>query len=373
MNSLKTFIFPDTDPFRETRYPLLLLCAPLVYLQPVEANPDRPGDANEPDLFTERGLCQAHTPAPLGADRDRFQRLINDIRERRDDYAAQLSALTVASLSAPPAERSEEARHQIVSSLLGQHGLADDIAAKTATLERWQARLVLAIAEMLEKEEEALRADLELLSEREMDMLRSLQGEDGPEEDNPLAELEKIRTRLATPRPGSFTARFKAWLKLMRAAEPPQTELWLASSMDAADQVFEALDEDRSPGAVPVLTLSLPQAIAASPRYVIEQIEQFHHQAAEVLAAIATDLASIRERDYPAVAQPEDLLPTTGGSVERWSALLDQHFPASSHGRSSLTFYLLPGHSIPSLLSLAGASPDEERHPHHGLLAVLHD
>ncbi|MEE4314815.1 MAG: hypothetical protein V2J11_09940, partial [Desulfofustis sp.] len=81
---------------------------------------------------------------------------------------------------------------------------------------------------------------------------------------------------------------------------------------------------------------------------------------------------SIRERDYPAVARPEDLLPTADVSTERWSALLDQHFPASSHGRSSLTFYLLPGHSIPTLLSLTDASPDESR-PRHGLLAVLHD
>jgi len=372
MNSLKTFIFPDTDIFRETRYPLLLLCAPLVYLQPVEADPDRSDVADEPDLFTERGLCQAHSPAPLGVDRERFQRLIKDIRERRDDYAAQLSALTVAALSAPPTERNEESRHQIVSSLLSRHRVADGKTAETAELERWQARLVLTIGEMLEKEEEALRADLELLNQLELDMLRSLQGEDGPEEDNPVAELEKIRTRLATPRHGALIARFKAWLKLMRAAETPQTDLWLASSRDAADHVFEALDRDGSVGPVPVLTVELPKWIAASPRYVIEQIEQFHHQAAEVLTAITADLASIRERDYPAVARPEDLLPTASGTIERWSSLLDQHFPASSHGRSSLTLYLLPGRTVPELLSLATASPDEHS-PRHGLLAVLHD
>jgi hypothetical protein len=371
MNSLKTFIFPDTDPFRETRYPLLLLCAPLLYLQPVEADPDRSDDSDEPDLFMERGLCQAHTPAPLGPDRERFQRLIKDIRERRDDYAAQLSALTVASLSAPPTERSEESRHQIVSALLNRHGVADDKTAQAGELERWQARLVLIIAEMLAEEEDTLRTDLELLSERELDMLRSLQGEDSLEEDNPLAELERIKSRLATPRPGAFKVRFKAWLKLMRATEAPQADLWLASSMDAADQVFEVLDRDRQATAVPILTVPLPQSIAASPRYVVEQIEEFHRQAAEVLAAIAADLKSIRERDYPAIAQPEDLLPSANNSTDRWSTLLDQHFPASSHGRSSLTFYLLPGRTVPELLSLGSASADKGR-PLHGLLAVLH-
>lgn len=371
MNSLKTFIFPDTDLFRETRYPLMLLCSPLVYLQPIETNPNRSGVADEPDLFMERGLCQAHSPAPLGADRERFQRLIRDIKERRDDYAAQLSALTISALSAPPTERGEESRHQIVSSLLSRHGVADK-SAENAELERWQARLVLTIAEMLEQEEEALRADLELLNERELDMLRSLQGEDGSEEDNPLAELEKIKTRLAAPRPGAMKARFKAWLTLMRAAETPRVDLWLASSPDAADQVLEAPDGDRSIDPVPVLTVELPQSIAASPRYVVDQIERFHRQTAEVLAALAADLASIRERDYPAEARPEDLLPTASDSIDRWTTMLDQHFPASSHGRSSLTFYLLPGRPVPDVLSLTSAPPDGQT-PRHGLLAVLHD
>ncbi|MBE0582395.1 MAG: hypothetical protein IH612_01390, partial [Desulfofustis sp.] len=91
----------------------------------------------------------------------------------------------------------------------------------------------------------------------------------------------------------------------------------------------------------------------------------------EVLAAIAADLKSIRERDYPAIAQPEDLLPSATISTDRWSTLLDQHFPATSHGRSSLTFYLLPGRTVPELLSLGTASAEEGRQ-RHGLLAVMH-
>ncbi|BDD86780.1 hypothetical protein [Desulfofustis limnaeus] len=363
----KTFLFPDTDICRETRYPLLLVGAPLFYLQPVEPDPQRTAPS-EPDLFMERGLCQAHTPAPLGADRGRFQRLIEDIRSRRDDYAAQLSALTMASLSAHKSEHIGEAGHQIVSSLLQQHRVVEPGDQQTIALELWQARLVLCIAELLEKEEEALRNELELLTDQELEMLRSLQGEDGLEEEGPLAELTALRTRLSVPRTGDFRVRFKAWQRLMRAGALPPVDLWLASSREAADQVFEPF-ADRHPGvALPLLSLPLPREIAASPSYLVDQVARFREQADPVLAAMCAELERFRTGDYPQQAAIDDLLPGRNLPSDEWQTLVDRHFPASSHGRSALVFYLLPGQAVPALLHIA---PPVDADRRHGLLAVL--
>ena len=97
-----SLIFPDTDIFSYKHFPYLLFGAPLRFLELVEHDPN--DQRNDRDIFIDSGLCQPHAPSPLGEDRSRFLRLISDIKERKDDYAAQLSALTVAAMSSPKAE-----------------------------------------------------------------------------------------------------------------------------------------------------------------------------------------------------------------------------------------------------------------------------
>ena len=157
----------------------------------------------------------------------------------------------------------------------------------------------------------------------------------------------------------------------MRAKPLPSVDLWLASSRDAADQVFEALAE-RHPGAArPVLSLPIPQSIAASPSYLADQIVRFREQADPVLSGFMTQLERIRGADYPQSVEAGDLLPDDNRLSEAWEAVVDQHFPASTHGRSAMVFYLLPEHGVPSLLRIEPtADADHERR--HGLLAVLH-
>ena len=84
MNDFKTLLFPDTDLSKDRLYPLFLFFAPIHYLKPIESSP---GDEekSECDIFMDKQLCQAHTPAPLGKNRERFLRLANDIAERQDD------------------------------------------------------------------------------------------------------------------------------------------------------------------------------------------------------------------------------------------------------------------------------------------------
>jgi len=368
MNSLNCLIFPDTDIFKEKLYPLFLFSTPLHYLQPVESPADR--EPGETDLFMESGLCQAYTPAPLGKNRERFMHLVNDIKHRKDDYAAQLSALTVAGLSRLKSEKKDESRSQIVSTLLKNHDVrTDKISGRE--IELWQARLVLAIAEILEREEDELRQDLFFLDDKELALFRELQGEANPDEESMVAELEKIRANLQSPRPGEIKTRFQAWLKLMGSAPFPSVDLWIASSQDGGDEIFNRYEKMDRGVATPILRLALPGRIEVSPTHMINQIEQFHKAAAEVHASIIQDLEELRHKEISIPTPVESLLPGQNDYVEQWDNLVDEHFPALSHSTAFLTFYLLPGCSITGLLGMTRGKGDDD-HARNGLVAIIH-
>ena len=168
MNTLDTLYFPGTVLLSGSQYPLFLLFPQVHILQPVEAGEHDGATAEQPDIFIKNGFCQAHTPCPLGDSRERFLHLIDDIRDRKDDYAAQLSSLTMAAMSVPR-QQGDDTTQGIISSLLGTKA-AEDEQAKQETIELalWQARLVLKIAEILDREEEEIAEQLSLLDDREI-------------------------------------------------------------------------------------------------------------------------------------------------------------------------------------------------------------
>lgn len=352
MISLETLLFPDTDIFRDKLYPLLLFCKPMHYLQPVEVDENNIME-NENDIFMDHGLCQGHTPAPLGNDQQRFLQLVTDIKTRKDDYAAQLSALTMAAMSAPKSEKKGESGHDIVSSLLKGHNLSP--ALHTTDTDLWQARLVLAIAEILDREEEELYDELQLLDTREIDMLRTLQGGDVSQEEEPLAELDRIREHLTKPRAKEVKKRFAAWLRLIRVEPLAEKFLWVASSDDAADQVIHEYEKRSDMVITPLLKLPLPGKIMVSVHHLVDQLENFHHAAADIHNNIKNDLARLSKLADFTSGDLQTLLPHGTDWVEQWERLLEDHFPQSSHGRSFLTLYLLPNTSLADLFSLAGA------------------
>jgi len=352
MISLETLLFPDTDIFRDRLYPLLLFCKPMHYLQLIEADEDHIIE-NENDIFMDRGLCQGHIPAPLGKDKQRFMQLVTDIKTRKDDYAAQLSSLTMAAMSAPKSEKKGESGHDIISSLLKSHYFSPSLRATDTEL--WQARLVLAIAEILDREEEELYDELQLLDSRELDMLRTLQGGEMSEDENHFAEINRIREHLTKPRAKEVKKRFDAWLRLLREQFFPEMLLWVASSDDAADQVINEYEKRTDTLITPLLKLPLPDKIMVSVPHLIDQLEQFHQSAGDIHDGITNDLARLSKLADFTSGDLGTLLPHGTDWVEQWERLLEDHFPQSSHGRSFLTLYLLPNTSLADLFSLDGA------------------
>lgn len=333
MTKLAPVYFLDTAIFSETQYPLFLLLDSLHLLNPVE-----PEESSEDyDIFVQQGLCQVHTPNPLGADRDRFVHLLKDIRHRKDDYASQLSSLTLAGMSAKD-KSDNESRTAILSTLLGGKTLADDSgepAEKVADL--WQARLLLALGEVYDIEEEDLASHLNFWDKQELDLFAKLQGEGLLDADNPISELMELQKKKIAPNPTMMKNRCKSWFTLAKNGDFVNEPIWLTTRQDGADYLFDQYD--RKTGNDPYICdiLRLPASIGRDLPALFDSISQFRTAHAELIGKIA---ANIIDALTAAGSKPER--PIIDPALEAdWNKILDEVYPEEQYGRKSLKIYFL--------------------------------
>ena len=338
----------------------MLLFRPISLLLPVE--PPEQADSTA-DIFTAQAFCQAITPCPLGADRQRFLHLIADIKNRKDDYAAQLSALTMAAMSRNGQAESEQS---IITTLLGGHRLAEKVNPDDDRQARlWQARLVLKIAEILDQEEEDLGKQLALLDDQQDDLFKRLHGQlEADDEENLLAELQQLRQKMNSPDRKAVRNRLNAWKQLFLLGEVPDLPIWLTTMAEAADVLLEDL-----PGAngnmsrfgsiasiAPLCTLALPAHIGWTEEAALPRIESFRSQAETTLVNLAEALAELDQTKLTSQA-------------EKWQTEIDQAFPAATYGRSQLRIYDLRPTSCAVLLG----RPAQAGNMTGSVLAVLEE
>ncbi len=338
MNTLEALYFPGTAIYSASQYPVFLLLDKVHLLQPVEALEEADISA---DIFITSGRCQEHTPCPLGANRDRFLRLIRDIRERKDDYAAQLSHLTIASLSARKPSVDDTSRG-IVSSLLTTHGVATQPEDKQEEL-LWQARLVLKMGEILDQEEEEVAMQMALLDDHEESLFKALQGEMEEDEETLLEELRQIRERLSEPAASTVKNRLNAWSRLYLAAARPECRLWLTHLGEAADMLLEKYESAAGVPAKLIGELELPANIGWSREEALEQVDRFRESHGELVAAITCALEA---------GLPEEL----AALASRWATALEEVFPSSKNGRTTLVVHQLAAISCGALLGKPSGS-----------------
>lgn len=334
MTKLAPVYFPDTAIFSETQYPLFLLLDSLHMLNPVETTED----SEDNDIFVQQGLCQVHTPNPLGDDRDRFIHLIKDIRHRKDDYASQLSSLTLAGMSAKDKSDSES-RTAILSTLLGGKTLAahDDIPAeKVADL--WQSRLLLALGETYDIEEEDLASHLNFWDKQELDLFAQLQGEGMLDEDNPISELMALQQKKIKANPTMMKNRCKAWFTLAKGGEFVKEPIWLSTRGDGTDYLFDQFD--RKTGADPYICdiLQLPASIGRDLPSLIDLINDFKTVNDELIEKIQTSIVTALTTGDS--SKPER--PIIDPALEKeWNAIIDERYPEERYGRKELKIYFL--------------------------------
>ena len=367
MNPFSTIFFPDTDVLNEKYYPLLLFFTPLHFLQVVEPGPG-PVINSEPILLLKSGMCQPHVPAPLGDNREQFKRLISDIGKRKEHFNDQSSGLITASSLPPPVGESLDPKYKIVASLLQKYGV--DLETSGADMQLWQARLVLALAEILDNDEEALKEQLFFFNEDEITMFRSLQDAEDSNEEDVFGELENIKVQLAKSRLGNIAKRFDAWLRLLKCQPFPPVKVWLASTRDSADQIFNRYKSTGNARTVPLLKLALPAHITASGKYMVEQIAEFQQATAHIHRGLVADFEQIVST-VPYLESYESLLPYGTDWAAQWEGVLEDFYPFSSDGRNNVNFYLLPNQPTSRLLSLHESPGISLAEPAHGLIAVL--
>ncbi|MDO8947554.1 MAG: hypothetical protein Q7U88_10400 [Desulfocapsaceae bacterium] len=346
MNTLDTLYFPDTVLPLYQQLPLALFFHSVHLLQPVEQEGKEEQDASlipGSHLFTETGFCQEHTPLGLGVDRDRFLHLLHDIRNRKDNYVEQLNYLSLASLSAPPS-RGDNSKLTIISSLL--QGMDKDAEGHDEAL--WQARLVLKIAEVLDREEEELAQQLAAIDDEEIALFRSLQGEireSGDEdvvEEDPFIELLELKQKMNQPRPGMIKNRLRAWSRLFLSGPLPDNFcLWTTRRQEAADILLEKYEQECGQAPILLLQIDLPARISQENAEAVREIEQFRDEMQAHLQELATALGELVKAGNLNVSDPASLLPQAETWKEVWNSKLESSFPASQYGRTPLTLHLL--------------------------------
>ena len=276
-------------------------------------------------------FCQVHTPHPLGEDKDRFHYLINDIKNRKDDYAAQLSQLTLAALS-QNSPKGEDAKHQIMSTILGRPSAANHDQQITDRDKIWHARLVLTIGEMLDKEQEDVAKALTFLDESESDLFEKLKGTD--EEDDTesiLKDLNALKSKLNKEPAKSIQNRFLAWFRFIQASQLPDCPIWTTTREEAADILFE--NHQRETGIVPlcIAELPLPMHIAANESRVPTIDDGFRLKSITVLKLVYEMIV----KSTSDISQNDDF----GALSEQWNTLINDHYPAKEFGRISVKLY----------------------------------
>ena len=360
MNSLKTLYFPGTAVPSLRLYPLFLLFRDLHFLAPVETDPAEGGESA--DSFINWGFCQVHTPSPLGTDRQRFLRLVADITAHGPDYTTQLSSLTLAAIT----ERQPvETEREIVGSLLPPPAKTPEKEPPQREL-LWQARLLLAIGELLDREEEEIALSLAMFEDHEKRLFQELQGEeDGEEIEALLGNLARLDMERRGNSWSNVKQRCQAWKTLYATMADGDFPLLLARTEESGDILRQEYERLSGREADTVITLPLPTVVGWSSDEAGLALQRDISGHRQTLAALFSYLVSLLRLD---IAGGEQIAPLAAEVAEAWNGLLDREFPEERFGRTSLSFSLLSGWPISALLG----HPDGQRSTsRNGLLITL--
>lgn len=327
MNTIVACVFPETLPDEALIFPLVPVFDRLVYLQAIEDEPlDQGIETPWIAQLLRQGTLQRVAPMPLGDQRARFLALVNDIRNRRDDYASQLSMLALAGLSH---RQEEESKNSILARLLQTSGI-DRFQEQEEQL-IWQSRLILKLGEFLTVEQADLDASLRRISSRQDALLAALR-----EEDDTL-----FAPALAGPATGLgsdaiLQHRLKAWTRLAgRGPLPAEPQVFITRHAAAFDRLQEVYTSHH--GQPPLLLIRLELPAHRPPETEAEGAAGGTIETCPGLQAALAALAAPAGRSLPLGAGPRAAL-TEG--LAAWSQHVNKRYPAATYGRCRLELSL---------------------------------
>ena len=321
-------IFPETVPGDAILFPLVQVFTPIVYCRAVE-------DDEIPEILhtslarklEAADLCRVHVSSPLGEQRERFLALINDLKNRGDDYAARLKNLSLSGIGRGGRSK-RESKNSIIENLLQSKGVQDAVREEWEML-LWQARLLLKLGEIFDGEQLIIKRDLEKISELENGLFSELRREQG----QPFSLTKNISS--ATGRTDGLQGlRLKAWTRLYclgdnRPAVAP--DCFVTTNQDAVELLIEEYEKNGDSNARCFLELLLPSRVSGTFQPESLQALQEHELFGRLQTLLADPMAGLKE-------QTDDFADDTGV----WAELLETIYPAVDHGRCRLHLYALP-------------------------------
>jgi len=331
MNDSIACVFPETLPDEALLFPLVQVFGRLVYMQAVE---DEPLDQGRSTPFIEQllrqGTLQLYTPMPLGDQRQRFLALTGDIKNRRDDYAGQLSMLSLAGLSR---REQQETKNSILSELLH----CGKIVPRQEEEEQivWQSRLLLKLGEFFDAEQADLDSALRMISSRQDALLAALR-----EEEDILLEPRSPQSAAGFHTDGMLQHRLRAWSRLYfhkTDSVPPPVQIFITGHAAAFDILQEVFEKRRQQSPRLLVSLELPargNPAAGEPLPPTTEM----HQRTDLQAALAAMTDPEASCLPPGPGLPD---PLTEGAAA-WSRFVDTQYPAAIYGRCRLDLFLFP-------------------------------
>jgi hypothetical protein len=366
MNSLNTLYFPGTDIYSIRQYPIFLLFQKIHLIKPVEAALADSGEEFS-DSFIKSGFCQVHTPCPLGENRDRFLYLVEDIKNRKDDYATQLSSLILAGKSGQSAI-DEDSERSIMTSMLTPNAQQEKLVQVEREEKLWQARLVLAIGEILDQQEEEIARSLAILEDDQANLFKELNGDnDENESDNPFAELNQLEHNLNAANAGNIKKRFNGWKTLFLESDLQECEIFLTTSQDGGDLLLESYEKETNLSAPLIANLELPGLIGWNSAEASQAATIFSEKNKNILSEIHEILADYSQKQGIADQEIKNNN-AFAAMTESWNARLESDFPVKMFGRIPVKYYIFPGLTCSALISKTRSQNGE---PKNGLLVVM--
>ncbi len=303
---MKYILFPHTDLFSLRQLPFFLLAPQISLFRP--ATPKKESDITE--CFIKAGFCQAeYQPFATTVEEQHFLHLQKELYANPQQFSRQLSHLAVAGRTAA-AENGEQSNRAIRKNIEAERPIGEDKDKEAL----WQARLLVSVAELNDREEEEVAAQMAQAEHSTQKLLAELQGEE--EAEILLDTLQRQQGFLHFTDRRNIAPRVNAWRQLF-ADRMGTGDLFLTQDKDAAELLIEEYEQEIKEAASPIGELPLPLFIGTAAEEALPRVAAFH-------------------KAYPLLQKR--LLETvwTEELSREWAAAIDALFPAALYGRQKI-------------------------------------
>lgn len=342
MNSLKTVLFPATVIHSIRQYPIFLLFSQINIIAPVESHGQEIPEEST-DTFINSGLCQVDTPCPLSENLDRFLHLVADIRTRKDDYAAQLSSLTLAAMTSSHSS-GEESERAIINEFLTPKDLNAEEKKQNLEAKLWQARLVLAIGEILDQEEEEIARNLSMVDDDTSGLFSALKGDSEDfEQDSPFAELSQLTGNFNAVHSGNMGKRLDSWTSLFSESKQTDSNVFITTSTDVLDTIAESYEKKTGNSPIEYTGIDLPGLIGWTEKEAVDATRLFQEDNTQLILELTELLTTL-------ITGEECSQNTWDEMTNQWKRQLEESFPEGDWGRLTVSTHIFTDCSIQELL-----------------------